>query len=130
MSSALTEVEAHPRVTLPTLFVAFLEVSLCAFGGGLPWVRYMVVERRRWLGEQEFAEILSLCQFLPGPNIASITVCVGSRLRGPAGAIAALSGFIVIPWSIGFTIGAVVLHYADRGVYRVSCAAFPPPPQG
>lgn len=118
MSYALRGTQPAARITLPALFVAFLQVSLCAFGGGLPWVRYMVVERRRWLGEQEFAEILSLCQFLPGPNIASITLCVGSRLRGPAGAIAALSGFIVIPWIIGFSVGALWLHYADRGVLQ------------
>jgi chromate transporter len=107
-----------PRVTLPALFVTFLQMSLCAFGGGLPWARYMVVERRGWLNEQEFAEILALCQFLPGPNIASITLCVGFRLRGAAGAIAALSGFIVIPWIIGFAIGALWLQYADRGVLQ------------
>src|SRR4051794_23829350 len=83
------------RVTLPALFIAFLKVSLCGFGGGLVWARRMVVERQRWLDDAEFADILSLCQFLPGPNIASITVCVGTKLRGTRGAAAALAGFIL-----------------------------------
>ena len=73
---------AAPPVTLPALFIAFLKVSLCGFGGGLVWARRMVVDRQRWLDGQGFADLLSLCQFMPGPNIASITVCVGAKLRG------------------------------------------------
>jgi len=118
ISPVLNEPRTVAPVTLPALFAAFLQVSLCAFGGGLPWARYMVVERRGWLSEYEFAEILALCQFLPGPNIASITLCVGFRLRGAAGAMTALSDFIVIPGVIGFAIGALWLEYADRGVLQ------------
>ena len=115
MAGALPEAEARHQVSLPALFFAFLEVSLCAIGGGVVWARRTVVERRRWLNDQEFADILSLCQFMPGPNIASITVCVGSKFRGPAGALAALSGFIVIPWTVGFALGALYLQYAHIG---------------
>jgi chromate transporter len=98
--------------TLAALFIAFLQVSLCAFGGPLIWARRMVVEKRRWLRDEEFAEILSFCQFLPGPNVVSITVCIGAKFRGAAGALAALAGFIIIPWSIGFAAGALLLSYA------------------
>ncbi len=105
-------------VGLYDLFVGFLQVSLCAFGGGLPWARHQVVVRKRWLDEQEFADILSLCQFMPGPNIASVTVCVGARLRGIPGAFASLAGFIVIPWVIGFALGAWYLHYAHIAVLQ------------
>jgi chromate transporter len=52
---------AVPPVTLSALFIAFLKVSLCGFGGGLVWARRMVVDRQRWLNEQEFADLLSLC---------------------------------------------------------------------
>src|ERR1700751_2700167 len=85
------------RVTLTALFVAFLKVSLLGFGGGLIWARRIVVERQRWMDDQEFAEILTLCQLMPGPNIVGITTCVGSKLRGTVGSIAAVSGFILIP---------------------------------
>src|SRR5215471_9631906 len=73
------------RITLQALFFAFLEVSLCAVGGALVWARRMTVEKRRWLSDQEFAEILSFCQFLPGPNVVSVTVCIGAKFRGVAG---------------------------------------------
>ena len=110
--------EQQLRISLAALFVAFLQVSLCGFGGGLVWARRMVVDRQRWLDEQEFADLLSLCQFMPGPNIASITVCVGAKLRGAAGAAAALAGFILIPWTVGFAIGVAILEYAYHPVLR------------
>jgi len=78
----------------------------------------MVVEQRRWLGDIEFAEILGLCQFMPGPNGPSLAVCVGARLRGMPGALAALAGFIAIPWAVGFTVGVVYLQHAEIGVLQ------------
>src|SRR5436305_12359614 len=102
IASALNQVEARLAVTLPQLFVTFLKVSLCGFGGPIVWARRFIVEQQHWLTDQEFADLLGLCQFLPGPNVASITVCLGSRLPGPAGALAALAGVNVIPWSSGF----------------------------
>ena len=66
------------RVSLSALFVGFLKVSLCGFGGGLVWARRVVVEQCQWMDEQEFAETLTLCQLMPGPNIVGITVCVGA----------------------------------------------------
>jgi chromate transporter len=108
----------HPRVTLPALFLAFMEVSLCAVGGPLVWARRMMIEKRHWLSDQEFAEVLSFCQFLPGPNVVSLTVCIGARFRGAAGALAALSGFVVIPWSVGFAVGAILLSHAHAAVLQ------------
>src|SRR6516164_303464 len=100
------------RVTLAALFVGFLKVSLCGFGGGLVWARRIVVERQQWMDEREFAETLTICQFMPGPNIVGITVCVGSKLRGAIGAVTAVAGFILLPWTIGLSLGGFVLQYA------------------
>jgi chromate transporter len=118
MSAMVEQSHAPSPVTLPALFVAFLKVSLCGFGGGLVWARRMVVDKQRWMSEREFADLLSLCQFMPGPNIASITVCVGAKLRGPMGAVATLSGFILIPWTVGFSLGVLCLHYAHQPILR------------
>src|SRR5215472_13647292 len=100
------------RVPLSALAVAFLTVSLFGFGGGIVWARRIAVERRRWLDEHEFLDIVSLTQFLPGPNIIGIAVCIGTKLRGGAGALAALAGFLVIPWSAGLAIGILCLEFA------------------
>jgi chromate transporter len=104
--------------TLGALFIGFLKVSLCGFGGGLMWARRIVVERKHWMDEQEFAETLTLCQFMPGPNIVGITVCVGSKLRGSVGAITAVAGFVVIPWTIGLSLGALYLQYAHLALLQ------------
>jgi chromate transporter len=107
-----------PRVTLPALFGTFLQISMIGFGGPIVWARRFLVERLRWLDDQEFAEILGLGQFLPGPNVICMTVCVGSKFRGPAGALAAVAGFILIPWTVGFALGAVFLHYTQIAVMQ------------
>jgi chromate transporter len=118
MASTLAFDTGGARVTLPALFTGFLMVSLCGFGGPIVWARRFIVERYRWLGDREFAEILSLCQFLPGPNVVAITVCVGAKFRGPVGALVALAGFILLPWTIGFTLGAFLLRYAQAGALQ------------
>ena len=104
--------------TLLVLFVSFLKVSLCAFGGGLVWARRVVVEQRRWMDEEEFAETLTLCQLMPGPNIVGITVCVGEKLRGPIGAVTAVAGFVLLPLAIGLTLGSVVLKHVQLPVLQ------------
>ena len=114
MSQAVEASIPGERVTLAALFIGFLKVSLLGFGGGLVWARRVVVEQQAWLDDQEFADIVSLCQFMPGPNIVGIAVCVGTKLRGAIGTIAAVSGFLAIPWVIGFSVGVLYLQHAHR----------------
>src|SRR5271165_4377958 len=118
MSQAVEAKSSRAPVTLAALFIGCLKVSLCGFGGGLVWARRIVVERQRWMDEQEFAETLTLCQFMPGPNIVGIMVCVGSKLRGGIGAIAAVAGFILLPWTVGLSLGALYLNYAHLDVLQ------------
>jgi chromate transporter len=106
------------RVPLSALFVGFLKVSLFGFGGGLVWARRVVVEQCQWMDEREFAETLTLCQLMPGPNIVGITVCVGAKLRGAIGAVSAVAGFILLPWTVGLAVGGVVLEYAEIAVLQ------------
>lgn len=116
------------HVPLAALFIEFLKVSICGIGGGggLVWSRRIVVDRRQWITELEFADIVSLCQFLPGPNIVGIAVCVGARARGAIGTIAALCGFLVIPWGIGLALGLLYLRYAHLTVLRNILGALAP----
>jgi chromate transporter len=107
-------------VPLGALFAAFLKVSLFGVGGGggLVWARRIGVEQHRWITEQEFADIVSLCQFMPGPNIIGIAVCTGARLRGTRGTLAAVAGFLLLPWVIGFTLGVALLQHTHLPVLR------------
>jgi len=120
MSEAALDPKSEQPVSLTALFTAFLAVSLCGIGGGggLVWSRRIAVEKRRWITDQEFADIVSLCQFMPGPNIVGIAVCIGAKMRGAIGTIAALGGFLLIPWGIGLSLGVLFLNYAHLPVVR------------
>jgi len=120
MTRTATREHGGEVVPLSALFAAFLKVSLFGVGGGggLVWARRIGVEQRRWVTEQEFADIVSLCQFMPGPNIIGIAVCMGTRLRGARGTLAAVAGFLLIPWVIGFTLGVALLQHAHLPVLR------------
>ena len=100
------------RVSLASLFLSFLRVSMCGFGGGLVWARRMVVDQRRWLSEAEFADTLSFCQFLPGPNIVNVSIIVGSRFRGASGAVAAVLGLMLMPFLIVLALAALYAQFA------------------
>src|SRR5215467_8111028 len=116
----MTDIAERPKraVSLAALFTAFLIVSLCGFGGGILWARRIAVENRRWISDREFADIVSLCQFMPGPNIIGIAVCIGTKMRGAIGTIAAISGFLIIPWAGGLALGVLHLEYAYLPVLR------------
>ncbi len=100
--------------TLGALFGEFLKISLLGFGGGIALAHRTAVERRRWLTEAEFADALSLCQFMPGPNVVGIAVCVGAKTRGALGALTAFIGFAVIPGTMGF--GLALLYLGQTGI--------------
>jgi chromate transporter len=93
------------------LFLAFSQISLSGFGGVLFWSRRTLVERRRWLTEQEFLELLSLGQLLPGPNVLNVTVMVGYRFGGWTGAAAAVAGFLGWPCLVVIGMGVLYQHY-------------------
>lgn len=105
------------------LFAAFLWVGLSGFGGVLPFARRMLVEKRAWLSEAAFAESLALCQTLPGPNIVNLTIVVGSRFAGPAGAIAAVSGLTAAPVAIVLVVADLYGRYGGVGRLPAMIAA-------
>jgi chromate transporter len=116
--TGLAQDQLREPVRLRALFLAFLTVSLLGFGGGIAWARRITVDQRCWLSEPDFADIVSLCQFMPGPNVVGIAVCTGAKLRGGVGAIAALCGFILVPWSVGLALGVIFLEHIHLPILR------------
>src|SRR4051812_50121709 len=86
-----------PQPGLMELFLAFAKMSLAGFGGGLVWARRGIVDQHRWMTAEEFNETFALCHFLPGPNIVNLSVVFGSRFRGIAGGVSALSRVVGPP---------------------------------
>jgi chromate transporter len=107
-----------PNPTLGALFAGFFSIGISGFGGVLPWARRMIVEQRHWLEPGDFTDVLSLCQFLPGPNIVNVSICVGSRFRGVTGAIAAFAGLMAAPMVIVMALGALYARYGDAPAVR------------
>jgi chromate transporter len=74
----------------------FLRLGLTSFGGPVAHLGYFrteFVERRRWLDEPAFADIVALCQFLPGPASSQVGISLGILRAGLPGAFAAWLGF-------------------------------------
>ena len=104
--------------TVGALFRGFLALGLMGFGGVLPLARSMLVERRRWLTAAEFADLLGLCQFLPGGNVINLSVAVGLRFRSVPGAAAALAGLLAAPSVVVVLLGVVHDRFADDPAVR------------
>lgn len=80
------------------VFFVFLRLGLTSFGGPIAHLGYFrreLVEKRRWLGESDFAQLLALCQFLPGPASSQLGFSLGLLRGGFPGAIAAFTAFTV-----------------------------------
>jgi len=113
--SAVLPLQQPASAPLGAIAKAFLTVSVFGFGGGIVWARRIAVQERGWLSDAEFLDIVSLC---PGPNIIGIAVCTGTKLRGAPGALAAIAGFLVLPWSVGLAVGVLCLRYAQAPLLR------------
>lgn len=89
--------DALPGVSRGALFAACLKCGLLGFGGVMPWARRVFVDERGWLTDRGFAELIGMCQVLPGPNVVNLAVIVGSRAQGPIGSLLALTGILFVP---------------------------------
>src|SRR3974390_1400606 len=75
---------------------AFLRLGLTSFGGPVAHLGYFhqeFVTRRCWLDDRTYADIVALCQFLPGPASSQVGIAIGLLRAGYAGALAAWTGF-------------------------------------
>lgn len=111
-----------PAPSLLDLFLGFASVSALAFGGVLPWARFVVVERRGWLTPDAFTDMLAVCQLLPGPNIANMSVAIGARFRGPVGSLAAMTGLMAAPVAIVLVLAALYARFSGMPQVRGALA--------
>lgn len=92
------------------IFGAFLRLGLSSFGGPIAHLGYLrreFVERRRWLDDARFAQLLSISQFLPGPASSQLGFSIGLLRGGWLGGLAAF---------VGFTLPSALLLFALAGV--------------
>ena len=84
------------RGSVLEVFLVFLRLGLTSFGGPVAHLGYFrteFVERRRWLDDLRYGDLVALCQFLPGPASSQVGMALGLGRAGWAGALAAWAGF-------------------------------------
>lgn len=97
-------------------------MGLLGFGGVLPWARRIIVDEQRWLDDREFAELIGICQVLPGPNVVNLSVIIGSRSHGAVGSVIALTGILFVPVGLMLLIATFYASVAHEPVARKAIA--------
>jgi chromate transporter len=107
MSAMPTDHDASLR----HVFGVFLRLGSSSFGGPVAHLGYFrreLVQRRRWLDDDAFADLVALCQFLPGPSSSQVGMAIGFLRAGTPGALAAWAGF-TLPSAVALTLFALWL---------------------
>ncbi len=103
-----------PPRSVREVFLGFLSIGARSFGGVLPWAHRVIVEERQWLARPDFLDVLALCQFLPGPNIANMAVVLGRRWFGLPGAVAGILGLMALPFVWVLALAALYADWATQ----------------
>jgi len=93
------------------LFVSFTLLALQGFGGVLAVVQRELVEKKRWMTREQFVEDWAVAQIMPGPNVVNLSLMIGGRYFGLAGALAGLAGMLTAPLCV-----VLILAVAFGGV--------------
>jgi chromate transporter len=132
------------------VFAAFLRLGVSAFGGPVAHIGYFhteFVQRRGWLDQETYAQVVALCQFLPGPASSQVCIIIGLIRAGAVGGalawiaftlpsamlltafalgVAGIPGVAHAPWVHGLLVAAVaVVAVAVSGMYRSLCPDLP-----
>jgi chromate transporter len=102
------ETEDRQRGSPLEVLLVFLKLGLTCFGGPVAHIGYFreeFVVRRRWLDEQAYADLVALCQFLPGPASSQVGFSIGLMRAGYRGSLAAWTGF-TLPSAIALVLFA------------------------
>jgi chromate transporter len=108
----IAEQQSDPSPSLWELVLAFSQIALASFGGGLSaWSREIVVVEKKWMQEEEFLSATTMCRILPGANQVNMAVFVGTKFRGIPGAIAAVFGLCAIPVLVVLGLAAAYFQF-------------------
>lgn len=77
-------------------------------------VQRELVDRRRWMTPEEFAQDWAVAQILPGPNVVNLSIMFGERHFGLRGAFAATAGMLIAPTLLVLAVGSLYLQWADH----------------
>lgn len=118
----LTQSHSHKHSSLDwkllgQIFWAFFKIGPVTFGGGyavIPVIEKEMVERRKWIGEQEAADVLAVTQSIPGAIAINSATFVGFKLARVPGAVAAMFGILLPTFLIVLGMSSVFLQVQDN----------------
>jgi chromate transporter len=96
------------------LFWSFTWLALQGFGGVLAVVQRELVEKKRWMTNEEFVEDWAVAQIMPGPNVVNLSIMIGDRYFGLRGALAALAGMLTFPLMLVLALAVVYAQFASH----------------
>lgn len=101
--------------TLLEVFITSTKLGLTSFGGPVAHLGYFheeYIRRKKWLDERSYADLVSLCQFLPGPASSQVGIGIGIMRAGLLGGVAAWSGF-TLPSALALVLFALFFQNFD-----------------
>jgi chromate transporter len=110
------------------IFLEFLIIGATSFGGVVPYLRGSLVNKRQWIDDREFVEMLSISQSLPGLNATNMAILVGEKLRGWLGSVVAIAGICLPGGALMYAVGVFYHLHGDHpwstaGLKGVAAAA-------
>lgn len=103
-----------PKISFTEMFWVFFKLGLTSFGGPIAHIGYfhkLFVEQKKWFSAEEYVEIVSLCQFLPGPTSSQVGMSIGLKCGGISNAFAAWLGFTIPSMLIMIAAGYGILTF-------------------
>ncbi len=111
--------KAFTEIKFFEMFWVFLKLGLTCFGGPTAHIGFFhnaFVEQKKWLSAEEYAELVSLCQFLPGPTSSQVGMSIGLKCGGVSKALAAWLGFTLPSMLIMIAAGYGILSFDEAGL--------------
>jgi chromate transport protein ChrA len=118
MPDTKAQASIKEHASFVSILLIFLPLGLTSFGGPVAHLGYFreeFVNRRRWLSEQHYADLVALCQFLPGPASSQVGLALGLSRGGFKGALAAWCGF-TLPSALVLILVAYGVMSPDSGL--------------
>ena len=120
----------RPPASAAEVFAAFLKLGLTSFGGPIAHLGYFhreLIERRKWIRDAEYAQLLALCQFVPGPASSQLGFAIGLLRGGWVGAVAAFVAFTLPSALLLFAFAELLPHFSgtigDASVHGLKLVA-------
>ena len=118
----LKNIKQYPQISFTKMFWVFFKLGLTSFGGPIAHIGYfhkLFVEQKKWFSAEEYAEMVGLCQFLPGPTSSQVGMSIGLKCGGISLAFAAWLGFTMPSMLIMIAAGYGILAFDGTSLTTV-----------